>query len=77
MGEDGTPIVLAVIAGTDAASAKAATDYPTSGQIDAALAAATGVHDGVTGWAHYAAVLWDDSPAATPTLNRNNVTLGL
>jgi hypothetical protein len=74
----GTPKFVAVFAGTTQATAKAATAFLTSVEIQAALDASTGVHDGVTAWQHVADLLFARAagPGATtltPTANRNNV----
>lgn len=71
----GTPLVVAVMAGTDEATAKAATAFLTSEEIYAALAASTGVHDGATGWVHLANIEFNNPsgvPGTTITANRNN-----
>jgi hypothetical protein len=78
-GDDGAPLLVAVLAGTSAATAIAATGHLSSAQISAALAASAGVHAGATAWAHYAQVLWNNPsgvPDSIPTLNRNNVVAG-
>ena len=72
--DNGTPLLVAVLAGTTEATAKAATAFLTSAQISDALAASTGVHDGVTAWAHVAQIVYEGTgPAITVTMNRNNV----
>lgn len=77
-GDDGAPLLVAILPGTDAASAKAATETPSSVDVAAALAGSSTLHEGTTAWAHYAHVLWEGTgPAAVPTLNRNNAVLGL
>jgi len=74
----GTPKFVAVFAGTTEATAKLATAYLTSVEIQAALDASTGVHDGITAWQHVADLLYARAagPGAvtlTPAMNRNNV----
>jgi hypothetical protein len=72
-GDNGAMLYLALMAGT-AATFGAATTYLTDAEIDAALAASTGVHDGTTGWARLADILWDEgtsSPVATVVPNRD------
>ena len=68
----GAPKLLVVFAGT-AATAADQTAPPSSGAIQRALAASSGVHDGTTAWAWVAYGTWDDSPAMTATMNVNNV----
>lgn len=73
--DNGTPLLVAVVAGTSSTYA-AQTGYLTSTQIQAALEASTGVHAGVTAWAHVGRVPWANaggSPTGTPVPNRNNV----
>lgn len=45
---------------------------PGSGTIQAALEAATGVHDGTTAWSWLGHLLWEDTPAITFVDNTNN-----
>lgn len=76
VGDDGAPKLVAVVAGTTAATAITKTAFLSSGNITSALAGSTGVHDEATQWAHYAEVIWNNPagvPGSTPTLNRNNV----
>jgi len=75
--DNGGSLHIAVVAGT-ATTYAAATDYPSSQDIQDALDASTGVHDGTTGWAWLATSQWDQAagPGAVLRLNRNNVFLG-
>jgi hypothetical protein len=75
-GDDGAPLLIAVVAGTSAATGITATAFVSSVDVAAALAGSTGVHAGTTAWVHYAEVLWAGTPGATPTLNRNNAVSG-
>lgn len=72
--DNGTPLLVAIVAGT---STSLGTSHLTSTQIQDALDAATGIHDGVTGWAHVCQIDWARTGAATwtvgVTMNRNNV----
>jgi hypothetical protein len=74
--DNGTPILVAVVAGTSATFA-AQTAHLTTTEIQAALDASDTMHDGVTGWAHVAQCLYADTGGVswlvTPTMNRNNV----
>lgn len=77
--DDGAVKLVAVVAGT-ATTYQLKTAPPTSVEIQAALEAATGVHDGVTGWLWVGKAVWDaasGSPVATLTPNRNNRALAL
>jgi len=67
------PVLVAVINGTDAATAAASTAPLTSAEIQAALEASSGVHDGVTGWVHIAHISGDVvNDGATLVSNLNN-----
>lgn len=70
----GAPLLVAVVSGTATALGTA---HLTSKQIQDALDASTGVHDGVTGWAHVSQHAWSRTGASawthTVTKNRNNV----
>lgn len=74
--DNDAPVLLAIVAGV-AADFETQTAHLTSSEIQAALDASTGVHDGVTAWAHLAQCLYTDTGgsawAITPTANRNNV----
>ena len=77
--DNGAVKFVAVVAGT-ATTFMTKTAPPTSVEVQAALAASTGVHAGVTGWVHVATIEWDEgsgSPVATFALNRNNVALAI
>lgn len=72
-GDNGAPLYLAVVAGTST-TFELATQFLTDDQIRTALLAATGVHDGATGFVRLADILWDEnsaSPVATVTVNRD------
>ncbi len=72
--ENGTIKLIALVKGTSTTYGDAES-FLTSQEIAEALAAATGVHAGVTAWVHLANILWDEAagtPAVTITLNRNN-----
>jgi len=72
-GDNGAALYLAVIAGTQTTYMSAAA-FLTDAEIETALAASTGVHDGITGWVRLADVLWDEgggAPDATVTVNRD------
>lgn len=73
--DNGTPKLLAIVNGS-ATGYGAKTTFATSTEIQAAILASTGVHAGLTGWAHVCDILWDENagvPTSTITLNRNNV----
>jgi hypothetical protein len=73
-GDNGQAQLLCVFAGTGTGSYDE--DHLTSAEIQAALDASTGVHDGTTGWVHYAQLVWADdsgSFSVTPVMNRNNI----
>lgn len=63
--DGGALLYLAVVAGT-ATTYAAQTQPLTSAEIDAAIAASTGVHDGTTGWLQLATIVWDEN-SASPT----------
>lgn len=72
--DNGAIKLIAMVKGTSSTYGDA-TRFLTSKEIDDALAAATGVHAGVTAWVHLANILWDEnsaSPQVTITLNRDN-----
>jgi hypothetical protein len=73
---DGGAAVLVAVVGGDAATYNGAA-IPSSNDITAALAAATGVHDGDVSWQWVAQLSYADTGGAawavTPTNNRNNV----
>jgi hypothetical protein len=73
--DGGTPELVAVIAGTSTTYADA-DEHLSSQAIQDALDASDTVHDGVTGWAHVAQILWADvggaAWSATIVMNRNN-----
>jgi len=62
-GEEGAMLLVPVVAG-DAATFAAATQPLTDDEIEAALAASTGVHDGTTGWVRLADIVWTDTGGA-------------
>jgi hypothetical protein len=73
-GDNGQAQLLCVFAGTGTTDYDE--DHLTSAEIQAALDASTGVHDGTTGWVHYAQIVWTDTSGTvtvTPTMNRNNI----
>lgn len=74
--DDGAAQIVAIVAGT-AATYASASAHLSSSEIQAALDASTGVHDGVTAWAHLSQCLYADTSGSswlvTPTMNRNNV----
>jgi hypothetical protein len=72
--DNGDCKLIAIVAG-DADTYENATAHLTSQEIEAALAASTDVHDGVTHWQHVAQVLFanpSDTPEITVVANRNN-----
>ena len=73
--DNGQPKYLLILAGTGTGSYD--DDHLTSIEIQDAIEASTGVHAGVTGWAHVAQIVWADASGTVtvvPTMNRNNVT---
>jgi hypothetical protein len=72
-GAVGTAAKLGVVFRDPAAAAEVAVQNPpSSAEVAAALAAAEGVHDGDISWAHFATIVWADTPAVTVTGNPNN-----
>ena len=72
-GENGAMLYVAIIAGT-ATTYMTTTTPVTDGGILAALEASTGIHDGATGAARLADVVWDEntaSPTSVTTSNRD------
>ena len=73
--DGGTCLVVAVISGSGTGDYDA--EHVTSAEIQAALDASDGVHDGTTAWAHLAQLTWTDTGgsawAIAVTMNRNNV----
>ena len=72
-GEDGAMLYVAIIAGT-ATTYMSTTAPVTDSGILAALEASTGVHDGATGAARLADIVWDEnsaSPTSVTTANRD------
>ena len=69
-GENGAMLYLAVVAGT-AATWSSASASPSDSDIEAALTASTGVHDGTTGWARLADVEWIEGGVSVVTPNRD------
>jgi hypothetical protein len=72
-GDGGAALYVAVVAGT-AATWQSAAQPLTDAEIEAALAASAGVHDGTTGWARLADIVWDEggsAPVATYIINRD------
>ena len=74
--DGGTALLVAIVNGTSA-TYENQTAHLTSQEIEAALAAATGVHDDASlSWAHVCRILFDEntgSPQTTIVMNRNNV----
>lgn len=64
-GDNGAMLYLAVVAGS-ATTYMSQAAYLTDTQIRSALMASTGVHDGTTGFARLANILWDEN-SASPT----------
>lgn len=74
--DNAAPKLILVVKGT-AGTYLAQTTAPTTTEIEAALAASTGVHAGVTGWAHVGEVRWavaanGSTISMTHRPNRNN-----
>ncbi|NIQ97691.1 MAG: hypothetical protein GWN87_28590 [Desulfuromonadales bacterium] len=69
-GDNGAMLLVAVVAG-DASTYASATQQLTDSEVDAALAASTGIHDGTTGWVNLADCFWDQAGVDTVTPNRD------
>lgn len=72
-GDNGAALLVAVVAGA-AATYENQTAFLTDAEIRSALLASTGVHDGTTGFARLANILWDEnsaSPTTTITVARD------